>query len=379
MASDYSGGLSLLSGSVSLGSGTSMQDLIYNKITDQYKDKLQKTSDARSAVYDSKIKYYEAQNEKLLLTSGGIKNATDEIGKAVDGAKKIKDMVFDLKVMLESASKDSDFYAQQFDAKIQEINDAVRDAYGIYNFLGAKSRTNYDVNEYSLQINEKGSAISLTGYNMSVDYMVTDSDGKYWVPDLYSSIKRYDNYDANDLADTTTYSTAQAASSTTSSSTATDKLIARTDTDYSSDAIRFTVGGNSYTGTVSRGGLGLTQSWVYGSFNDAQGIAQAQSDVNSALEDVELMITQLSAMQATTQGAYNTIENSVVENQDIIKNATIAQMQEEYSFASKVKTEYQAAITSLASIAQTQKQYSSIFGQALGDNKLMNYLFNQTV
>lgn len=379
MATDYMGGLTILSGTATLGSGSSMQDLIYNKITDQYKEKIQKASDARASVYDSKVKYYEAENEKLFLTSGAIKNASQSIDKAVEGAKKIKDMIFDLKVMLESASKDPDFYAQQFDAKITAINEAVKDAYDIYNLLGAKSRTNYDGNEYDLKINEKGSAITLQGYNMSVDYMVTDSDGKYWVPDLYGSIKRYDNYDANDLVDNTTYATAQSASSSTTSSTATNKLITRTDTNYSSDAISFTAGGNSYTGTVSKSELGLAQSWIYGSFNDADGISQARSDVDSALEDVELMITQLSASKAITEGAYNTLSNTVTANQETIRNATIAQMQEEYNFAVKVKTQYEASITSLASIAMTQKQYSSVFGQTLGDNKLMNYLFNQTV
>jgi hypothetical protein len=375
MAIDYSGGLSLLT--TTSVTGKSMQDIIYEKMTQQYKDKIQKASDARKDVYDSRAKFYEAQTEKLSLVAGGVKNAIDAIGDSAGQAKKIKDMIFDLKVLLESASRDPAYYAQEFDKKIGEINDAVRSANGLYNLIGAKSRTNYEANDYDLKVDEHGTTFTLQGYNMSDDYTITDTDGKYWVPDMYNSIKRYDNYDSNDANIDTTYSTNQSAAAGSGSST--NKVITRTDTNYSSSTISFDVGGASYTGTISKGGLGIGQSWIYGGFDDAAGIAQAVSDVNDALENADLMVTQLSAQQANVQGQYNVLENSVTQSKTDMTNALIAQMHEEYNFSAKMKTEYEAAVTSIASIAQTQSQYSEIFGSILGDNKLMNFMFNQTV
>ncbi|CAA6603045.1 hypothetical protein MTBLM1_10065 [Rhodospirillaceae bacterium LM-1] len=377
MAIDYMGGLSILSSSNSTFSSKSMQDVIYEKITQQYKTKIEKTSQARSEVYDSRAKYYEAQNEKLSLVSGGVKNAIDTIGSAVEGAKKIKDMIFDLKIFLEKADRDPTYYAQEFDMKLTAINEEVLDRLGVYNLIGSRSRTNYEANEYDLKVDEKGTTVLLQGYNMSADYMITDSDGKYWVPDMRNSIKRYDNYDAVDLNIETTYSTAQSAAA--GSGSATSKVITRTDTDYSNSAISFNVDGVDYTGTISKGGLNVGQSWIYGGFDSPEGIAQAASEVEDALENAEMMIAQLSAMQATTQGQFNVLENSIIQNKTEMTNALIAQMQEEYNFAAKIKREYEGAVTSIASIAQTQGQYTEIFGSILGDNKLMNYMFNQTV
>jgi hypothetical protein len=375
MAVDFSGGLTILStGSVG---GKSMQDVIYEKVTQQYKNKIQKASDARKEVYDSRSKTLQADLEKQYLVAGGIKNAIDSIDKAVVQAKKIKDMIFDMKVYLESATKDPTYYAQEFNRKLTDINNAVTDAQGVYDLLGAKSRTNYEAKDYDLNVDGNRTTFLVQGYNMSDDYMVTDTDGKVWVPDMYSSIKRYNNYDSNDVNISTTFSVNQSAS--TGSGSATNYVITRTDTNYSSSSVDFTAGGVAYSGTVSKGGLGIGQSWLYGAFQDNAGIAQATSDVNSALDNADLMITQLSAMQGAIQGEYNIVENAVTDKKTEMNNVLIAQMHEEYDFAAKMKTEYEAAVTSLASIAQTQSQYSQIFGSLLGDNKLMNYMFSQTV
>lgn len=368
--------LSILQGSGSVYGDKSMQDVIYDRISQQYKDRIEKASEARKEVYDSKAKYYETQNEKLMLVSGGIKNAVDSISSAVDSAKKIKDMIFDLKVYLESADRDSTYYAQEFDKKLTAIYEEVQNANGAYNLLGAKSRTNYESNEYDLQIDDKGTTVTLQGYNMSSDYTVTDSSGKYWVADMYGGIKRYDNYSSGDLADETTYSTVQAAAAGSGSSTS--KVITRTDTNYSSSTISFDVGGSSYTGTVSKGGLEIGQSWLYGRFSDVDGLAQATEDVNDALENAELIVAQLSAEKATTEGEYNALTNTIGENQSVMNSAMIAQMEEEYDFTLKMQTEYQGVITSIASIAQTQGQYGQIFGSIMGDNPLTNYMFDQT-
>lgn len=375
MAADLTS-LSILQGSGAVFGDKSMQDVIYERISEQYKTKIEKASEARKEVYDSKAKYYEAQNEKLMLVSGGVKNAVDSVSSAVDSAKKIKDMIFDLKVYLESADRDSTYYAQEFDKKLTAIYEEVQNANGVYNLLGAKSRTNYEANDYDLQVDEKGTTVTLQGYNMFSDYMVTDSDGKYWVADMYGGIKRYDNYGSSDLADETTYSTVQAAAA--GSGSATSKVITRTDTNYSSDSVSFDVGGVSYTGTISKGGLEIGQSWMYGRFSDADGIAQATSDVNDALENAELIIAQLSAEKATTEGEYNALTNTIEENKTSMNSAMIAQMEEEYDFAVKMRTEYQGVITSIASMAQTQGQYAQIFGSTLGDNPLTNYMFDQT-
>ncbi|MBF0166633.1 MAG: hypothetical protein HQL45_03300 [Alphaproteobacteria bacterium] len=376
MAVDPTGGLNPLTASFSMGG--SMQDLIYQKIQDKFKARMQKESDVRSEVFDARAKYYEAQTEKLSTVRGGIDLAATYSKDAATQAKKIKDLIFDMKVLLESASRDPTYYAQEFDKKLGELHSASTELPGAYNLVGAKSRTNYDANSFDMKIDEYGTKYTMEGANIGSDYMITDSAGKFWVPEFSTrSIKRYDNFDSGDLADNTTYSTTQSAAAGAGSST--NYLVTRTDVDYSNSAISFDVGGVSYTGTISKGGLGVAQSWIYGGFSDAAGIAQAQSDVNAALEDAEMEVTRLTGLQAFAEGQYSVISNTIEENKTQMTNALIAQMEEEYDFAKKLKTEFQSAVTSIASISDTQKQYSQMFGSMLGKDKLMSYIFSQTV
>ncbi|TAN49143.1 MAG: hypothetical protein EPN26_11760 [Rhodospirillales bacterium] len=377
MAQDFSGAVSLLSGTASLQS-SSIQDLIYQKIMDQYKGRIEKESAERKEIFDVRAKYYEGKTETLSIVRGGIDLAANYVKDSAAAAKKIKDLIFDMKVFLESASRDPTYYAQEFDKKLAELNSAANELPGAYNLVGAKSRTNYAANSFDMKLDEFGTKYTMEGANISSDYKITDSAGKIWMPEFFSNtIKRYNNFDSSALADTTTYSTAQSAAAGAGS--ATSVVVDRTDTNYSSSTITFNAGGTSYTGTISKGGLGVTQSWVYGGFQDAGGIAQAVSDVNAALEDAELEQTRLSSLQAYAEGQYSVISNTVEENKVEMTNALIAQMEEEYDFAAKIKTQYQAAVTSIASIAETQRQYSQVFGALLGKDKLMSYIYSQTV
>ncbi|MCC7166605.1 MAG: hypothetical protein IT565_03460 [Rhodospirillales bacterium] len=356
--------------------GQSMTSLIQQKLQERYVADMKKATEARQEVFDGQIKRYTDQSEKLSVVRGGIDLAVGSLGTVAANAQKIYDKLFDMKVYLEKAANDPDYYAQEFDKRLAEIYELADEVPATYNMIGAKRRIGMESRDVEVKIDQYANVVTLNGTFIGADYYITDSNGKKWVPEWSSyAIKQYDNYPNTETTETT-YSTLQQASTTGASvSTST---IARTDTNYASDNISFEVDGTAYTGTLTKGGNDVGQSWLYGRFGDAQGIAQAQADVKAAMEQVEMVTAQVKASQVFVQGQYDTISNRIGEVKSEMTDVMVAQMKEEYDFQAKMRTKYDAMITNLASLSMTQKNYSQFLSSGLYQNKLLGFLYDQS-
>lgn len=356
--------------------GQSMTSLIQQKLQERYVADMKKASEARQSVYDGQIKRYTDQSEKLSTVRGGIDLAVGSLGTVAANAQKIYDKLFDMKVYLEKATNDPDYYAQEFDKRLAEIYELADEVPANYNMIGAKRRVGMESRDIEVKIDQYANVVTLNGTFVGADYYITDSNGKIWVPEWSSyAIKQYDDYPNGETTDTT-YSTLQQASTT--GAAVSTSTIARTDTNYSSDSISFEVDGTAYTGTLTKGGNEVGQSWLYGRFGDAQGIAQAQADVTAAMEQVEMVTAQVKASQVFVQGQYDTISNRIGEVKTEMTDVMVAQMHEEYDFQAKMRTKYDAMITNLASLSMTQRNYAQFLSSGLYQNKLLGFLYDQS-
>jgi hypothetical protein len=143
----------------------------------------------------------------------------------------------------------------------------------------------------------------------------------------------------------------------------------RTDASYSASTISYRVNGVDYTGTLNKGGLGVTDSWIYGRFADAQGIAQAQADVTSAMDKVEMAIANLGATKGVVEGQYGIISNKIGEVNQQLNDAMVAQLHENYDFQVQLKTKYEGMITSLSSMMDLQSNYKQLLAGGLQSSK----------
>ncbi len=362
---DFSGGLGLLSG-VKLA--TTSQSLIYERMKTRYKDDLQKQSDARSSVYQGQSQRAQEQSQKMGVVRGGIDLMAGYVGDSLKNAKLIKDALFEMKVSLEKASRDPTYYAQEFDKKLAEINSLANDVPGQFNLIAPKGRLVYGARDFDMKIDTKGNAITLNGQNISSDYhIVEDGTGKKWVPEFFSrSIMPYTNYPTKDTGQQG-YSTTLAASAGNAQISA--SIMQRTDASYSASTISYRVNGVDYTGTLNKGGLGVTDSWIYGRFADAQGIAQAQADVTSAMDKVEMAIANLGATKGVVEGQYGIISNKIGEVNQQLNDAMVAQLHENYDFQVQLKTKYEGMITSLSSMMDLQSNYKQLLAGGLQSSK----------
>ncbi|MBI4966625.1 MAG: hypothetical protein HZC25_00765 [Rhodospirillales bacterium] len=356
--------------------GQSMTSLIQQKLQERYVADMKKATEARQEVFDGQIKRYTDQSEKLSVVRGGIDLAVGSLGTVAANAQKIYDKLFDMKVYLEKATNDPDYYAQEFDKRLAEIYELADEVPANYNMIGAKRRIGMESRDIEVKIDQYANVVTLNGTFIGADYYITDSNGKKWVPEWSSyAIKQYDDY-PNTETTGTTYSTLQQASTT--GATVSTSTIARTDTNYSSNTVSFQVDGTAYTGTLTKGGNEVGQSWLYGRFGDAQGIAQAQADVKAAMEQVEMVTAQVKASQVFVQGQYDTISNRIGEVKAEMTDVMVAQMQEEYDFQAKMRTKYDAMITNLASLSMTQKNYTQFLSSGIYQNKLLGFLYDQS-
>jgi hypothetical protein len=372
---DFAGGVTILSADASLK--RSLHGFIQDSLKKRYKDEIQKASDVRQDIYSGQSKRYQEQTEKLGSVRGGIDLIASFADDAAENAKKIYDDLFEMKVYLENATRDPTYYAQEFDRKLADINSLANDVPASYNLIGALGRLNYDARDVDLKIDQNGKRITLSGQNLSSDYNIVDGNGKTWVPEFFSnSIKPYTAYPTNDTGQAS-YSTVLKASAGTAA--ASTSLVTRTDVNYSSSTVSFTADGTAYTGTLTKGGLGVAASWLYGRFSDAAGIAQAKSDVNAALAAAEGATATLKATKTFIQGQYDIVSNRIGEINQLMTSAMAAQLREEYDLQVTLRSKYEGVVMSLGALVSTQQAYQQIFSSGIHRSDLLGYLFDQTV
>ena len=145
------------------------------------------------------------------------------------------------------------------------------------NLIDTQSRSSFSTQTLYAPYNQDGQTYQIDGTFLGTDYYITDSGGNFWNSDTgYLGT-------ADQVGTLTQYSSYPDTPTGTSDSVTDITLDSFT---RSTGAVTFTLSNaTQVTGTVTRGGLGLLDSFLYGNFDtgvDANAITNATSDLNSA-------------------------------------------------------------------------------------------------
>ena len=170
-----------------------------------------------------------------------------------------------------------------WDNKLRKINqlasaasESIKDGDSYYqkNLIETRSRSSFSTQTLFAPYNSAGDTLQIDGVYLGTDYYITDSGGDFWNSDT--------GYAASEEAvGTLTEYSSYPNTPTGVSDSVTDLVL--NSYDFSTGAIDFdTSGGTNVTGTVTEGGLGLLDAWIYSDFDNQTSIDQAKSDLEAA-------------------------------------------------------------------------------------------------
>lgn len=286
LASITNGGVTTVSRALVLNQGTAQQ-IAAKRIESIFNGRV---SDAQAALADpTTAATLNLFREKSLLVSrkSRIGEALSVLGKAQDQFTYIKntiDYLQDQVTALENGDITASDLATAFDNKLRKLNDLVDAASVTYtdggryfskNLIDSTSRLTYGTQNFLAPYNSTSDTVPVNGVYLGTDYFITDSGSG----NVYLSDTGYLSNDAavGTLSEYTSYPGSPTGVSTSVENITLDSF------DSSTGAVQFTSAATgTVTGTVTRGGLGLLDSFLYDNFNSADGIARAKADLQNA-------------------------------------------------------------------------------------------------
>lgn len=226
------------------------------------------------------------RDQSLLVSrKSRLAEATSTISKAltqIDFLQTHIDHLNDQLIALEGGSVTAADVAADWDNKLRKINILVFDAGKVTfddgtvsydtNLLNAQSRTSFQTDSLLAPYSTGLDSLFIEGAYLGNDHFITDSGGDFWLSDIGFRASE------SDTGVVTEYSSFPDTVLTTNAETDLDL------TSYVSDSsITFDAGAQTgVTGSITRGGLGLLEGWLYDRFNNATDIDRAQTDLVAA-------------------------------------------------------------------------------------------------
>ncbi len=336
--------------------------LISNLINAQEKKIALRTQEINGA-HQQTIGRLNRNVEKWSAVKKSVGNAASVIHSTVGRAKAILGKIDSMILNVNKAGQptngqtNTDMYAASFDAFLKGIQSDANNARMSPNMIGQFEP------KLTYKTSPLGTTGSVQGAFIGSDYYITDSAGKRWVPDRTAkNLKRYDNYPDG----------------------ATNKVGAfngglRLDS-ISGDAITFTIAPNtatpeSFSGTLSRKGLRIMDSWYYNGLATDADRQQAISDLKSARTAVDLEI-QRYKLGASTASFYEARVNAEIKGirskvaDEMIARATELQVSQE-----KLSREFQNTSSLVAQSLALRNEYAKMLSPIVND-KLTQALLN---
>lgn len=249
-----------------------------------------------SAITDKLLR----DQSQLIERKGRVNEAIGVISKALDQFQYLKNHVDYLQEQLtdlEAGDRTAADVSVEWDNKLRKINqlasaasDSIKDN-GLYfqkNLIESYSRTNFSTQTLFAPYNSAGDTLQVDGAYLGTDYYIIDSGGEYWLSDTGFALSEA-------AVGTLTEYTEYPGSPTGVSDSVTSLTL--NSYDASTGAIDFTTSGSvNVTGTVSSGGQGLLDAWIYSDFDNQTSIDQAKADLDEA--ESLILLTQADFLNA---------------------------------------------------------------------------------
>lgn len=323
------------------------------------------------AEIDTKVQKQNFEKDRWTQHSKLIEEAQDIISNnftRLEGIYSTLDRMLNTINSAENAQKDpessfrADGYAATFDSQLKSIYTNADESRVTTNLLNSDSR------ELDYPISFNGVLSKVVGADIRPSYFITDSDGKRWQvePDT-KLLRQYESY-----PDTPT-SPSKVASFNRTDSLVMDS-IAGEDVTFTTSAN--TAGAETKTGTITRSGLELLNSWLYGNFSTSEGRDRARADIAAAKEALFLEKSRYE-MVKTTLTYHSDVATAQIRD---IRDETVKIQQEGQRKVADIQDDlvrkYQAAQSALAQKYSLKSSLSALIPSGSSNNPVMQILMD---
>lgn len=323
------------------------------------------------AEYDTKVQKQNFEKERWTQHSKLIEDARDIISNnftRLEGIYSTLDRMLNTINSVELSQNDPessfrpDGYAATFDSQLKSIYQSADESRVGTNLLNSDSR------ELDYPISFNGVLSKVVGADIRPSYYITDSDGKRWQVETDTKLLR--QYESYPDSPTTP--------SKVASFNRVDSLVVNS---ISGDNVTFTTSANTAsaetrTGTLTRSGLEILNSWLYGNFTSAEGRDRAREDIAAAKEAIFLEKARYE-MVKTTLTYHSDVATSQIRN---IRDETIKIQQEGQRKVANVQDElvrkYKAAQSALAQKFSMKASLSALIPSGSSNNPVMQILMD---
>ncbi|MCP5366076.1 MAG: hypothetical protein H6907_18125 [Hyphomicrobiales bacterium] len=281
-----------------------------------------------------------------------VKEGTDDARAVFSGAVgRLESIRSRLNALISSVNKaeqesgtvsDLSGYGAAFDSILKGINDSTTKTRDNPNLISAKAASLTYVTSIT------GASLTVSSYDSGSSYTIVDSSGKKWVPNFDAKLlKRWDTYPTDPATEAGAFRGGLQLDS------------------VAGDAVTFTVAPGtaspqSYSGTITKTGLGVVNAWYYDELSTSDGRQRALDDLETAVVGINLEIKRLELARdlATFHSAraQKRIEGLGDKSNDLlVEQARAVQETQE-----RLQREFDTVATVLAGTAQQQQEYAAL-------------------
>lgn len=371
-------------GNVSVAQG--LRGLVIDKMLTAFADKVQAEQAASTDNLQAKFDSLQEDAAPYRVFKSRVSSASKVIGTNIENIEKIKSLLFDLRVVAETAQAgepDTDYayLAKKFDDTIAKINQTADALPRGMNLIGNVYRGPWSEPTTSQQTDVHGSQRDVTGRYLGIDYYVVGTDGAgnvsdendRWVPDLgTNNLDHFDDYTSDSTADETVSVTDGVAVS--GGDGGIDPATGRAQATFGTDPTVTDI-------KVVRGGLGLVHAWGYNNLEGTNAGGTRWADV--ALSEIDAAREVADNAEAYMKGEKARVDvkaNGLAATLDDLDESSLVALREGYTEQAakqvSVQQRYQGMVANLQSMLDTQQNYTQMFNR-VARGKLMGLLVDQ--
>lgn len=332
---------------------TDTSTYLTRRVADRLFEDMRKQTDAKAESYDARI---DPLTTRMLDLSGRIVKY-ERVGEAVTNAEKQMDEIkAELRELwhvvndARNASSYSEYSAKSFNAKLQDIND-IADRYAARtNLVGRPdpetllpepltARLSEYVDESEFQGPYVGSSfrIELTGDNAGTAFQNSPTA---------NVMKQVDDEDGETVGPTIVHDPGRLSGMTIGDD----------------GSISFSVDGEAYAGTLTKGGLGIMPSWAYEDLSTPEGIQAAFDAIEAAEDHLESARVELLGIKVASERDLATLERQVGTLRQEISDLQDDKILDIYEIETKARQEFKAVEASIQAGASQAGNYARIMG-----------------
>jgi hypothetical protein len=353
------------SGSQLFGSLPSQTNILLDNIRANVAERFQEERNAIQATATASSQAIDAESERYITVKAQINNAKIAVENGQDSIKTIRDTLLALRTTVALAGEqgeDKAFRAEEFDLKVNSINDEANSGGPAFNLVGNVNRVDFTPNSIEYRSDLSVGQTTLVGTHAGSDYRIKAANGSYWIPELGTDTITHRS-DLQGVVQKTTLSDGTVVDKVASTRNAVSLVSFNEQTNEITMSVTFDPGlpAETVTGTLERDGIGIMPAWFYSKLNTSADRQRAYA----AIEKAEI---ELTSREATLQAAATAvtkddrkIDQSLDRLTDDKSKVLNAQLDQTQQLQIKAQQQIQAMQTNLENLSSQQQNYLQAF------------------